>query len=236
MQFGGQEKHAKGSRNFLMILRWFPLSFLPFLHADLRKKPMELYEIEWVQATSDLTILSALSIILFLVFLFAFSLSMDQEYPTSSSTLLDLSRSKCLSVREQVATRATWRDHSTKPNSRYPTREWWAWNSSSQLSCCYTWIRLLQLDDPRLDVVVLLTRRLWCGRVSGDVVVSARFSQFVDGKWTKKMSLCERNYHSAPTTPGADKTKQKRHTDHLELIRCRWWQGAVSANTRGGSK
>jgi len=131
---------------------------------------------------------------------------------------------------------ATWRDHSTKPNSRHPTRECWAWNSSSQLSCCYTWIRLLQLDDPRLDVVVLLTRRLWCGRVSGDVVVSARFSQFVDGKWTKKMSLCERNYHSAPTTPGADKTKQKRHTDHLELIRCRWWQGAVSANTRGGSK
>ena len=31
---------------------------------------MELYEIEWVQATSDLTILSALSIILFFVFLY----------------------------------------------------------------------------------------------------------------------------------------------------------------------
>lgn len=169
-------------------------------------------------------------------FLFALSLSLDQEYPTSSSTLLDLSRSKCLSVREQVATRATWRDHSTKPNSRHPTRECWASNSSSQLSCCCTWIRqlrLLQLDDSRLDVVVLLTKRLWCGRVSGDVVVSAPFSQFVDGKLTKKMSLCERNYHSAPTTPGADKTKQKRHTDHLELIRCGWWQGAVSANTRG---
>ncbi len=33
---------------------------------------MELYEIEWVQATSDLTILSALSIILFLVFFLPF--------------------------------------------------------------------------------------------------------------------------------------------------------------------
>jgi len=98
---------------------------------------------------------------------------------------------------------------------------------------CFTQIRL-QLEDPRLDVVVLLTQRLWCGRVSGDVVVSARFSQFVNGKSTKKMSLCERNHHSAPATyPEADKTKQKRRTEHQELIRCGWWQGAVSANTRG---
>jgi hypothetical protein len=99
-------------------------------------------------------------------------------------------------------------------------------NSSSQMGT-NIWIRL-QLEDSRVNVVVLLTRR-----VAGDVVVTARFSQFVNGKSTKKMSLCERNSHSAPGTPEYTKpNKRERHTNHQELIRCGWWQGAVSANTR----